>query len=84
VFVAGSFFEYEGRPYCEQHYHARRGTLCHACEMPIAGRCVTAMSHKFHPEHFVCSFCRHELNKGTFKEHDNKPYCNRCFTKLLQ
>ncbi|KAL0187339.1 hypothetical protein M9458_019009, partial [Cirrhinus mrigala] len=24
-FVNGSFFEHDGQPYCEVHYHARRG-----------------------------------------------------------
>lgn len=59
------------------------GSLCASCGKPISGRCVTAMGKRFHPEHFVCSFCLCQLNKGTFKEHDAKPYCHKCFTKLL-
>uniref|UniRef100_A0A671RP50 Paxillin b n=1 Tax=Sinocyclocheilus anshuiensis TaxID=1608454 RepID=A0A671RP50_9TELE len=27
-FVNGSFFEHDGQPYCEVHYHSRRGSLC--------------------------------------------------------
>jgi paxillin len=68
---------------CETHYHSKRGSLCAGCQKPISGRCVTAMGKKFHPEHFVCSFCLNQLNKGTFKEHESKPYCHKCFTKLL-
>lgn len=82
-FGGGSFFDHDGAPYCETHYHEKRGSLCAACLKPISGRCVTAMGRKFHPEHFVCSFCLRQLNKGTFKEHDNKPYCHQCFNKLL-
>ncbi|XP_068748302.1 leupaxin-like isoform X1 [Montipora capricornis] len=83
AFPGGSFFEHEGRPYCEMHYHSRRGTLCYSCQKPITGRCITAMHRKFHPEHFVCAFCLKQLNKGTFKEQNDKPYCHPCFIKLF-
>lgn len=42
-----------------------------------------AMFRKFHPEHFVCAFCLKQLNKGTFKEQNDKPYCHQCFDKLF-
>uniref|UniRef100_A0A8C9NZS4 Paxillin n=1 Tax=Spermophilus dauricus TaxID=99837 RepID=A0A8C9NZS4_SPEDA len=45
--------------------------------------CITAMAKKFHPEHFVCAFCLKQLNKGTFKEQNDKPYCQNCFLKLF-
>ncbi|XP_076140974.1 paxillin a isoform X2 [Alosa pseudoharengus] len=82
-FINGSFFEHEGQPYCEAHYHERRGSLCSGCQKPITGRCITAMGKKFHPEHFVCAFCLKQLNKGTFKEQNDKPYCQGCFIKLF-
>lgn len=82
-FVNGSFFDHEGLPYCETHYHAKRGSLCAGCSKPITGRCITAMFRKFHPEHFVCAFCLKQLNKGTFKEQNDKPYCHACFDKLF-
>ena len=82
-FAGGSFFDYEGLPYCETHYHLKRGSLCAGCQAPITGRCITAMFKKFHPEHFVCAFCLKQLNKGTFKEQNDKPYCHPCFVKLF-
>lgn len=82
-FINGSFFDHEGQPYCESHYHERRGSLCSGCQKPITGRCITAMGKKFHPEHFVCAFCLKQLNKGTFKEQNDKPYCQGCFVKLF-
>lgn len=82
-FQNGSFFDHEGLPYCETHYHAKRGSLCAGCSKPITGRCITAMFRKFHPEHFVCAFCLKQLNKGTFKEQNDKPYCHGCFEKLF-
>ncbi|KAJ8970100.1 hypothetical protein NQ314_001390 [Rhamnusium bicolor] len=82
-FIGGSFFDHDGQPYCETHYHLKRGSLCAGCHKPISGRCVTAMFRKFHPEHFVCAFCLKQLNKGTFKEQNDKPYCHLCFEKLF-
>ncbi|XP_061162796.1 paxillin-like isoform X1 [Saccostrea echinata] len=82
-FGGRSFFDHEGLPYCETHYHAKRGSLCATCQKPITGRCITAMSKKFHPEHFTCAFCLKQLNKGTFKEQNDKPYCHPCFVKLF-
>ncbi|XP_049653059.1 transforming growth factor beta-1-induced transcript 1 protein [Accipiter gentilis] len=82
-FVGGSFFEDGGHPYCERHFHARRGSLCRGCGEPIAGRCVTAMAQRFHPEHFVCAFCLRPLSKGTFQEQEGKPYCQPCFLRLF-
>lgn len=82
-FVNGSFFEHEGKPLCEAHYHQSRGSLCQACQQPILGRCVTAMGAKFHPNHLVCHFCLKPLSKGCFKEQENKPYCHPCFIKLF-
>lgn len=76
-------FLFLGLPYCETHYHAKRGSLCAGCSKPITGRCITAMFKKFHPEHFVCAFCLKQLNKGTFKEQNDKPYCHGCFDKLF-
>ena len=82
-FRDGNYFEHELKPYCETHYHALRGSLCAGCQKPISGRCITAMFRKFHPEHFVCSFCLKQLNKGTFKENEEKPYCHGCFDRLF-
>jgi paxillin len=82
-FNSSSFFEYNGLPYCEIHYHLKRGSLCSSCNCPINGRCITAMNKKFHPEHFICSFCTKQLNKGTFKEQNDKPYCHPCYTKMF-
>ncbi|XP_066577916.1 transforming growth factor beta-1-induced transcript 1 protein isoform X2 [Amia ocellicauda] len=82
-FVNGSFFEHEGQPLCEAHYHRSRGSLCQACQQPITGRCVTAMGARYHPHHLVCAFCLRPLSKGCFKEQEGKPYCHPCFIKLF-
>ncbi|CAF3882558.1 unnamed protein product [Rotaria magnacalcarata] len=82
-FLTGSFYEHEHQPLCELHYHQRRGSLCSSCQKPIGGRCITAMGRKYHVEHFICSYCTRQLQNGTFKEFQNKPYCHPCFVKLF-
>ncbi|XP_062350774.1 leupaxin isoform X2 [Cinclus cinclus] len=82
-FSSGSFFELEGRPYCELHFHQRQGTLCHSCGRPITGRCITVVGRRYHPEHFVCSYCMRRLHKGTFSECGDKMYCQPCHDKLF-
>ncbi|NXW89251.1 LPXN protein, partial [Alopecoenas beccarii] len=82
-FDSGSFFELDGRPYCELHFHQRQGSLCHGCSRPVAGRCITAAGRRYHPEHFVCSYCLGQLQKGTFRERGDKMYCQPCHDKLF-
>jgi paxillin len=83
TFPRGNYFDHEGEPHCEIHYHASRGTLCASCQKPVTGKCITAMGKKWHPEHFTCAFCLKLLNKGTFKEHRHNPYCQSCYIKLF-
>lgn len=56
--------------------------VCFGCNSAIEGRCVTALFKKFHPEHFVCSYCLAQLSQGTFKERGQKPYCQNCYNRL--
>lgn len=80
---SGTFFDHEGKPYCETHFNQQKGSLCASCQKPIVGRCVVALQKRYHPEHFVCAFCTKQLAKGTFKDNEGKPYCTTCFTKLF-
>ncbi|NXF55215.1 LPXN protein, partial [Oceanites oceanicus] len=82
-FASGSFFELEGRPYCELHFHQRQGSICHGCGRPVTGRCITAAGRKYHPEHFICAYCLGQLQKGTFRERGDKMYCQACHDKLF-
>ncbi|KAG7283652.1 hypothetical protein CRUP_020425, partial [Coryphaenoides rupestris] len=82
-FTGGVFMELDGRPLCSLHFHSRQGMLCGGCGQPITGRCISAMDLKFHPEHFVCAFCRRVLSQGVFQQHRGQPYCSPCYTKLV-
>lgn len=83
ILTGSSFHEIEGYPYCDSHYYSRHGLLCFSCSLPITGRCVNALGKRYHPEHFLCAYCLHPLQTGTFKEHSSKPYCHQCFTQLF-
>eukprot|EP00127_Corallochytrium_limacisporum_P004232 Clim_evm177s157 gene=Clim_evmTU177s157 len=82
-FGDGRFFDHEGKPYCEYHWYAKTGTLCTNCDKPVTGKCMTAFGKKYHPEHFVCTYCQSPLEKGTFMEHKEKPFCQMCYVKLF-
>ncbi|XP_069484954.1 leupaxin [Ambystoma mexicanum] len=83
TFSNGCFYELNGRPFCELDFHRQQGTICKGCQLPIKGRCVNAMGARFHPEHFVCTFCQKQLSHGIFREQNEKPYCHACFSKLF-
>ena len=58
---------------------------CYVCREAIRGRVITAMAKKFHPQCFVCTYCRKEFKERSFKTDpiENRPYCYGCFEKLL-
>jgi len=61
-FAGSTFYEFEGLPYCEIHYHQQTGSTCASCQQPITSASVSALGKKWHPEHFVCGFCMNQLS----------------------
>ncbi|TKR94280.1 hypothetical protein L596_008583 [Steinernema carpocapsae] len=63
--------------------------ICAYCNEEVDGPVITALApnsvraQKFHPYHFMCTYCQKALNlRGTYREHERKPYCHECFYKL--
>ncbi|KAI0988456.1 hypothetical protein GJ496_008683 [Pomphorhynchus laevis] len=83
TFDSGYFYELNGKPFCETHYYLEKGLICYKCNKSINGRCITAISKRYHPEHFLCSFCSCQLSRDTFREAFNRPYCLDCHFKLF-
>jgi len=85
-FPTESFYEYKGMPYCETHYHLKRGSLCSRCNKPIVGRCISASGKKYHPDHFTCVNCNKLLATGNmddeYKEVNGHPFCGSCASKI--
>lgn len=49
-----SFYEsHDGRLLCGEHFYQAKGAVCTTCAKTIAGKVVTAMNRKYHPECFV-------------------------------
>jgi paxillin len=71
------FYNFEGLPYCEKHYLEKMGIpICGGCNQPITqGQFLTALNKKWHPEHFVCTFCMSPL-KPDFKVRNYAPTTN--------
>ncbi|KAI8823687.1 uncharacterized protein EV422DRAFT_366267 [Fimicolochytrium jonesii] len=94
--AADNAFEHEGYPYCERDYHVLTAPKCATCENPLIGRAVRACGKRYHVECFQCYFCKNQLDLPTqdpgwggaargnagFRQHDENPYCHRCFVKL--
>ena len=78
------FYQHEGLPYCEPHYLHKLGVpLCGGCNEAIkTGPAINALGKKWHPEHFVCSFCMTPLSSG-YQESDGKPFCQTCYGNMF-
>jgi hypothetical protein len=52
--------------------------VCAGCSLPIAGRILSAMKRRWHPECFVCSHaeCDEKLEHIAFHESEGKPWCH--------
>jgi len=85
-FPTESFYEYKGMPYCETHYHLKRGSLCTRCNKPIVGRCISASGKKYHPDHFTCVKCNKLIATGNpddeYKEVNGNPFCGSCASRI--
>jgi len=80
-FSDNKFFELEGQPYCQDHYHAKKGTVCGKCGKNIDGKCVRALEKNWHQECFVCAKCKCVL-KGQVMMSEGQVYCAPCANSL--
>ncbi|GAA5899982.1 hypothetical protein JCM8208_005557 [Rhodotorula glutinis] len=84
-FPSGEFYCFDGKPYCQQDYHALNGSLCadSRCGKPIEGPCVSLIGEdkggggRYHPPCFNCSdpSCLVPLLSHHFVV-DRLPYCD--------
>ncbi|KAI8384243.1 uncharacterized protein BYT42DRAFT_561864 [Radiomyces spectabilis] len=70
------FYIYENAPYCRRDYHQLNGSLCHACDEPVEGRCAeTQEGWRFHPQCFTCSVCHSGIRETIYYVHEGKLMC---------
>jgi len=74
-FASGSYFERDGRPFCDNCFQGNFAPRCAGCNQPIKGEVTNALGQYWHPEHFVCQFCQKAFT-GSFFEFGGKPYCD--------
>eukprot|EP01132_Coremiostelium_polycephalum_P000437 gene437-553_t len=58
------------------------GPICGACGEMIVGVSTNALGRSYHPEHFVCTYCKLPF-KGSFIEHEEKLYCEADYLELF-
>ncbi|KAF0153331.1 MAG: zinc ion binding protein-like [Ignavibacteria bacterium] len=55
--------------------------VCHTCFKAIEGNYVIAENRYFHPEHFVCDYCKKKL-PGKFISDNSQLYHEKCYLKV--
>ncbi|KAG9270079.1 leupaxin-like [Astyanax mexicanus] len=78
-----SFFERDGKPYCETDYHELFSPRCSYCKGAILQNILTAMDRTWHPEHFFCAHCGERFGTDGFLEREGKPFCPQDFYRLF-
>jgi len=81
-FPGGTFFEKEGRPYCEKDFYGGFAPKCAQCGQPITGDCVNAFGQQWHVEHFCCAYCQKAFGSEPFHEWQGKPYCEAHYNQV--
>jgi hypothetical protein len=54
-----TFYVFDGKPFCDYHYHEANNSLCAApdCGQPIEGPCaVLHAGERYHPDHLTCDY----------------------------
>jgi len=70
-----SFFDIDGKPYCEEDYKRLFGKICKSCNEVINDDFMTAMEMCWHPECFKCHVCNKNLCDDAFYCVDCELYC---------
>jgi hypothetical protein len=84
-FPSNSYYEYEGKAYCQEHYNAIMNSICSFCYQIASGKIVEALGHTWCSDHFNCWGCHASLVVGTrtkFVDWDHKLFCVACFKSL--
>jgi len=84
-------------PLCETDYFRRLDLLSYDCGGALRGAYVTALNHKYHPEHFICREPGYGklFGENSYYEHDGPTYykhhygqhpdiCHDCGTAIFK
>jgi paxillin len=76
---SSTYYESNGRPYCEKDYHELFAPRCAYCNGPILERVLRALGKTWHKEHFFCTLCGKDFGPEGFHEKDSKAFCRECY-----
>lgn len=77
-FPDGTFYEFEGRKYCEHDFHVLFAPCCGKCGEFVIGRVIKAMNANWHPRCFRCEVCSKELADLGFIRNQGRALCHEC------
>lgn len=77
-FQDDTFYEFEGRKYCEHDFHVLFAPCCGKCGEFIIGRVIKAMNANWHPNCFRCEMCSKELADSGFIKNAGRALCHDC------
>ena len=89
-FETASFYVFQDRPYCKQHYHELNHSMCAQCGEGVEGQCLQLEDATIrHPDCFTCHVyspisvtiltlqtCHIQLDEDYY-ESNGLPYCDR-------
>ena len=59
------------------------GPPCARCGHTVIGKVFATLGKNYHPECFTCTFCYEPFKNGQFMQHEDDPYCEKCYTNLM-
>ncbi|XP_035229767.1 PDZ and LIM domain protein Zasp-like [Stegodyphus dumicola] len=77
------FVEEQGQLYCERCYEAFLAPICNKCNVRIKGDCLNALDKQWHPECFICAYCKKPFGNNSFYLEDGLPYCEKDWNELF-
>ena len=81
--TGNTFFEHDGKPYCNFHYYRLFGEVCESCQEVIkSGEGVQVGGRNYHKKCFKCTTCQKMLDPKKTKVYENNPICLHCYNKL--
>jgi len=84
LFQDMQYLEKDENPYCEPCYCELFAARCTRCSLVIKEKCINACNKSYHSEHFTCTGCGVELAGKKYKEYEDEPYCNICYTDRIR
>lgn len=77
------FVEEQGQLYCEICYEAFLAPICNKCNVRIKGDCLNALDKQWHPDCFICAYCKKPFGNNSFYLEDGLPYCEKDWNELF-